>query len=77
MWRAPALGRRQDGNGRCVRWPLVSRLQRALARQTQTTHAMINTPIATASAIVLAGLIVFALGSKYLANIKQKTLATR
>ena len=38
---------------------------------------MINTPIATASAIVLAGLIVFALGSKYLANIKQKTLATR
>jgi uncharacterized membrane protein YraQ (UPF0718 family) len=40
--------------------------------QTQTTHAMINTPIATASAIVLAGLIVFALGSKYLANIKQK-----
>ena len=45
--------------------------------QTQTTHAMINTPIATASAIVLAGLIVFALGSKYLANIKQKTLATR
>ena len=28
--------------------------------QTQTTHAMINTPIATASAIVLAGLIVFA-----------------
>ena len=40
--------------------------------QTQTTHAMINTPIATASAIVLAGLIVFALGSKYQANIKQK-----
>ena len=45
--------------------------------QTQTTHAMINTPIATASAIVLAGLIVFALGSNHLANIKQKTLATR
>ena len=45
--------------------------------QTQTTHAMINTPIATAAAMVLAGLIVFALGSKYLANIKQKTLATR
>jgi uncharacterized membrane protein YraQ (UPF0718 family) len=40
--------------------------------QTQTTHAMINTPIATASAIVLAGLIVFALGSNHLANIKQK-----
>lgn len=40
--------------------------------QTQTTHAMINTPIATASAIILAGLIVFALGSKYQANIKQK-----
>jgi len=45
--------------------------------QTQTTHAMINTPIATAAALILAGLIVFALGSKYLANIKQKTLATR
>ena len=45
--------------------------------QTQTTHAMINTPIATASAIVLTGLIVFASGSKHLANIKQKTLATR
>ena len=45
--------------------------------QTQTTHAMINTPIATAAAMVLAGLIIFALGSKYLANIKQKTLATR
>ena len=45
--------------------------------QTQTTHAMINTPIATAAAMVLAGLIIFALGSKYLANIKQKTPATR
>jgi uncharacterized membrane protein YraQ (UPF0718 family) len=45
--------------------------------QTQTTQAMINTPIATAAALILAGLIVFALGSKYLANIKQKTLATR
>jgi uncharacterized membrane protein YraQ (UPF0718 family) len=45
--------------------------------QTQTTHAMINTPIAPASAIVLAGLIVFALGSNHLVNIKQKTLATR
>ena len=45
--------------------------------QTQTTHAMINTPIATAAAMLLAGLIIFALGSKYLANIKQKTPATR
>ena len=45
--------------------------------QTQTTHAMINTPIATAAAMVLAGLIIFALGSKYLTNIKQKTPATR
>ena len=40
--------------------------------QTQTTHTMINTPTATAAAAVLAGLIVFALGSKYLANIKKR-----
>ena len=44
--------------------------------QTQTAHAMLNTPIATASALVLAGLMVYALGSKYLMTSKLKTLIT-
>ena len=44
--------------------------------QTQTAHAMHNTPIATASAIVLAGLMIYALGSKYLINLKPNTPAT-
>ena len=44
--------------------------------QTQTAHAMHNTPIATASAIVLAGLMIYALGSKYLTNFKTNTPAT-
>jgi putative effector of murein hydrolase len=37
---------------------------------------MHNTPIATASAIVLAGLMIYALGSKYLTNFKTNTPAT-
>jgi hypothetical protein len=44
--------------------------------QTQTAHAMLNTPIATASAIVLAGLMIYALGSKYLINLEPNTPAT-
>jgi hypothetical protein len=44
--------------------------------QTQTAHAMHNTLIATASAIVLAGLMIYALGSKYLTNFKTNTPAT-
>ena len=44
--------------------------------QTQTAHAMLNTPIATASALVLAGLMIYALGSKYLMTSKLKTLIT-
>jgi len=45
--------------------------------QTQTAHAMLNTPIATASAIVLAVLMVYALGSKYLMTSKSKTPITQ
>jgi len=37
---------------------------------------MLNTPIATASAIVLAGLMVYAMGSKYFINLKPNTPAT-
>ena len=44
--------------------------------QTQTAHAMGNTLLATASALVLAGLIIYALGSKHLTNFKTNTPAT-
>jgi uncharacterized membrane protein YraQ (UPF0718 family) len=44
--------------------------------QTQTAHAMGNTLLATASALVLAGLMIYALGSKYLTNFKTNTPAT-
>jgi hypothetical protein len=35
-----------------------------------------NTLLATASALVLAGLMIYALGSKYLTNFKTNTPAT-
>jgi len=44
--------------------------------QTQPAHAMLNTSIATASAVALAGLMIYALGSKYLMTPKLKTPAT-
>ncbi|MFM1604344.1 MAG: SO_0444 family Cu/Zn efflux transporter [Porticoccaceae bacterium] len=44
--------------------------------QTQTAHAMLNTPLATGSAVLLAGLMIYALGSKYLINSKQQLSTT-
>ena len=44
--------------------------------QTQTAHAMLNTPLATGSAVLLAGLMIYALGSKYLINPKQQLSTT-
>ena len=55
---------------------LAARWNIDFVAQTQEAHAMLNSSVATALAILLAGLIIYALGSKYLTNPEQKISAT-
>ena len=55
---------------------LAARWDIDFVAQTQDAHAMLDSPIAAASAILLTGLMVYALGSKYLTNPEQKITVT-
>ena len=55
---------------------LATRWDIDFVAQTQDAHAMLNSPIADASAILLAALMMYTLGSKYLTNPEQKITAT-
>jgi uncharacterized membrane protein YraQ (UPF0718 family) len=55
---------------------LAARWNIDFVAQTQEAHAMLNSSVAIALAILLAGLIIYALGSKYLTNPEQKISAT-